>query len=155
MAYNAGARGQYGIAAEYFQQNAEARKATNSDFNMSAWSALFVDSEREHVLDHAEKGARGQFAADSAGLHTLATVQAERGMTALAMKSLKLCILMRDDQSPRPSDNYVAGRVAEHLGMNELAQNYYQRVLDDSADIGDPFATSRLAQVRLDLLKTP
>ncbi len=155
MAYNAGARGQYGIAAEYFQQNAETRKATISDFNMSAWSALFVDPERGHILDHAEKGAREQFAADSAGLHTLATVQAERGMTALAMQSLKQCILIREDQKPRPDDFYVAGRVAELLGLSELAQSYYQKVLDHSRDNSNPFATRRLALIRLDQMKMP
>ncbi len=150
--YNAAARGQLGIAADYFRKNAESREALPADFNMSAWTILFVEPLEAYALEHATRAAQSESPSRSSYLHTLATVQAEQGRITESIATLRQSVSLRSNQLPDHDDYYVVGRVAEHLGLIELAKKSYQKVIDGESDTVNPLKTRRLAQARLDLI---
>lgn len=128
----------------------ELGKASASDLNALAWSALFVPGEEALALDEAEEAAQRSEYAERAVLHTLATAYAWNGRPLDAMRVLQQCFALRNgsDELEVWSDDWlVAGRVAEDYGLYDTAADYYRRIEKPERD----FATSsyQLALKRL------
>lgn len=82
-------------------------------------------------------------------LHTIATLQAELGMTSEALVSLHASIARRRTAEPKTFDWYVIGRIGEQLGRPDAARQAYTRALvaGPDADSSARLAEGRLAQL--------
>jgi tetratricopeptide (TPR) repeat protein len=131
-----------------FRHVLDGRSPTSVDYNQLAWLGLLAGSNLERALADATKSTRKL--PTSAGYHTLAAIQAERGHFAEASTSLAWCGWMRGRSEPVNDDFYVLGRIAERLGFADEAVSFYKRVPKSKSAIG----TARLCERRLQALKT-
>lgn len=119
---------------------------SSTDASTIAWRSLFIGKAAEakqHALDAAVEAQRlDRFVPQH--LHTLACVQAELGDLSLAARTLRETIVSRR-YLRRSIDDWVLGRISEHLGLTESAKKYYQRV----AKTDRRASTYELAQLRL------
>ena len=108
--------------------------------------------DQQAVLD-AERAVEMSDASDTAALHTLATVCAESGKTAEAMRSLHRYILLSDDTPEDLDDDYVLGRLAEQMSMPDVADFYYDRI-QNAARSPEPGSSAFLVLQRRSKMKT-
>ena len=142
--------GQLESASELWNKVVATSEALAMDFNNRAWLSLFVDTVDDRAMrwaNAAVKRAQGSGVpgGDSAALHTLATLYAERGMPAEAYQVIVQS--MDETKEPQPADWYVFGRMAETYGFKEAARSAYQRAMDDEED--HAISTAVLARKRL------
>lgn len=127
------------------------KKADVNTLNAFLWNRLFLGDLDKETLDFARTLAEDQ-EAHAAGLHTVAAVYAEVGQVGQAMDTLKRAVHIKD--APLDSSNrYVVARVAEQLGLLDVAKGEYQRVIvdgkkeDPKGEVAQP--TWKLAERRL------
>lgn len=120
------------------------RRASPGDLNLAAWYRLFVGSDLPVALEQARK-AVGQ-ANYYPQVNTLAAIEAELGELDRAVRDNWKALDLRGSLVPEGADWYVAGRIAEQLGLRDDAAAAYKRVT--ASGIGQ-FTTYELAQKRL------
>jgi hypothetical protein len=118
-----------------------------TDWNDLAWVSLFVPQEGPGAQAAAEKAAQMSKSGNSAVLHTLAIAQASNGHLKDAIATAyKISVLSGD---PGEMET-IFGRIAEELGLSDVARGYYSAVQKDS---GSALSNYAYAQMRLSALK--
>ena len=137
---------------ELLEAKEAASASQSTDFNNYAWYLLFTEQpDLDRALEMAQRSAQMDNYKSAAGLHTLATILAEKDRASEALKVLMQSIEMAGVEEPRIHDWYVFGRIAESLGEAAAAVELYRRVIDSDEPEGGPeaFATARLAERRI------
>jgi tetratricopeptide (TPR) repeat protein len=129
------------------------REAESGTFNQAAWTAVLAGSIDQQAVVDAERAVEMSGESDTAALHTLATVCAESGRTAEAMRSLHRYILLSDDSADDHDDDYVLGRLAEQMNMPDVADFYYDRI-QNAATSPEPGSSAFLVLQRRTKMKT-
>ena len=137
-------------AVKRYRQIADRADATKYDFNRAAWACLFMKELDERSLVDAIKATDDK--SDAAGLFALAAILAEIGKTDEAMLQIKESKNLSGRITTNMEYFYVAGRVAEQLGMMEVAQTYY-RLAMTSKNAVRPDSAAQLAIARLQLMR--
>ncbi len=122
------------------------RDPKSQDYNEVAWKSLFVEPLPEDALEHARKARELAMGNETAILHTLATVLAERGEIREAHQTLVQSVEARPLDEMLNDDWYVVGRIAEQAGLHDVAREAYSRIEPQPLQ---PHATYELAQRRL------
>ncbi len=123
-------------------------RAAPHDYNNRAWNALFRNGADEHALDDARRAVEMSQRHASGILHTLATIEAALGKNREAYATL-LESIDAGDGKPFPGDYYVLGRIAENLGLTDVALAEYRKVMPRDPTKPTPFDTSALAEARI------
>ena len=101
-------------------------KASATDMNNYAWSALVDGEVDEKSLEIVEKGVlRSQ---DAVILHTQSSLYAEVGRLVEAREVLLQSMATEGLEEPDSKAWYVLGRMAEHYGAAEAARSAYEKV---------------------------
>ncbi len=95
--------------------------------NSYAWASLFHPSPPEDAIDVAEREM--QVAPSSNLAHTFATRLAVKGRLADARDNLRYAVMMRPLNQYQTDDDLVLGKIAEQLGLIDIARQYYRRCL--------------------------
>jgi tetratricopeptide (TPR) repeat protein/transglutaminase-like putative cysteine protease len=123
--------------------------ATSLGLNELAWIAVIYDTLDDATLQLALKARKQATDNESAYLNTLAAVYAGMGKTNEALDTLYKCVDARGGD-PQNADWCVLGRMAEHLGLHDVAVSLYNKVTRPRRQIAnDSYA---LAQRRLEIL---
>ncbi len=128
-------------------------QATYATYNEAAWTALLAGKHDERTYADAAVAARLCSFRDGHAMHTLACVCAEMGKVESALIALKSCIDMHPHKAAEADDEYVLGRVAEQMGMQDLANFYYDRIVS-AGRVPEPDSAASLAVKRRSKLKT-
>jgi hypothetical protein len=128
-------------------------EAESGTFNQAAWTAVLAGSIDQQAVVDAERAVEMSGASDTAALHTLATVGAESGRTAEAMRSLHRYILLSEDTPEDLDDDYVLGRLAEQMSMPDVADFYYDRI-QNAVRSPEPASSAFLVLQRRSKMKT-
>src|SRR6185312_3728619 len=123
-------------------------RATPNDYNERAWAALFRKGADEHALDDARRAAEMSHRRSGGILHTLAAIEAGLGRNRDAYATLVESIEAGDGK-PFPGDYYVLGRIAENLGLRDVALAEYRKVVRKDPARPSPFDTTELAETRI------
>ena len=140
-------------AALISKRIAASRGAESGDLNNQAWYSLFDGSVGEEALQTAQKASMLAQNADSAALHTLATIQAELGNTTEARGNLLQSMQIRGMAEPDSDCWYVFARIAEQFGEREAALNIYKRVTAPEGGEVTPSDVLNLAHKRIKILE--
>lgn len=131
----------------------EEGKAEPTDLNSLAWHSLFtgkvLDSDFEDALKAAELSQK-----NSAVMHTLACIYAERGKTKEAREVLVQAMDQLNLDEPDADYWYGLGRIAEAYGERDIAIADYNKVEKPKDSWQVPDSTFRLAQMRLKMMST-
>jgi tetratricopeptide (TPR) repeat protein len=119
---------QYDEAERRFARLEQIGRAVPGDLNNRAWNAIFRGAVDDTALEWARVASEKSGAA---ALHTLATLNAERGRTTEAMQLLVKAIDATAADELQPHDWYVVGRVAEACGLADVARAGYARAGKD------------------------
>ena len=134
-----------------YQAACKSAKATALDWNNEAWLTLFLPAELKPAGDAANTANRLTQGRNSAYVHTLAAIQAETGQLKEARQSLVRYLGFFDASTPiNASAQYLMGRIAEGLGMPEIAEKFYSALSKPKVDSGDD--AYDLAQIRLKIM---
>jgi tetratricopeptide (TPR) repeat protein/transglutaminase-like putative cysteine protease len=123
-------------------------RATPADYNERAWAALFRKGADEHALDDARRAAEMSNRRAGGVLHTLAALEAGLGRNREAYATL-IESIDAGDGKPIPSDYYVLGRIAENLGLVDVAVAEYRKVVRKNPARPSPFDAAELAEARI------
>lgn len=125
----------------------ETGRLDDSGHNEIAWLDLCLGTVDADSLESARRAAkRGNMAA----VHTRAMVEVERGLLDDGAESARR--LVGDDDHVSPSVWLVTGRMAEALGLNELAIRYYGEVTGEG-EIAGPTSSEAVAKARMARLR--
>jgi hypothetical protein len=117
------------------------------DWNDFAWMSLFVPQNGPEAEAAAEKAVQMMKSGNSAVFHTLAIAQASNGHIKDAIATgYKICVLSGDAGQMET----IFGRIAEELGLSDVARGYYSEVQKDN---GSELSSYSYAQMRLLALK--
>ena len=136
-----------------------ARKACNSheageaEYSHAARVALLAGVIDDRAIADSEKAVEMAQGKKSAALLTLASIWAEKGKVNDAMMMLQRGIQASGGGQGISEDDFVCGRVAEQMGMADVAQFYYDGVLS-SDESHNPTSTSALVAKRRGKMKT-
>ncbi|WP_420238234.1 DUF3857 domain-containing protein [Telmatobacter bradus] len=134
------------------QKIIDAGKATASDYNLYAWSALF-DNHFDADVNKAAQQASMLTQNDSFSvLHTMACVYAAQGKTAEAGELLQKAMAADHLLEPNSSIWFGYGLIYEQYGVKDAAIEAYRKVERPEGRIG-PDDTYVLAQARLKSLE--
>lgn len=109
------------------------------------FAALSTPGNKE-LLEEAER-LTGQLAPGPELLAARAALAAEKGLLENARQLIREAADARPLKAPRSEDLYVTGRLAEALGLADVARDAYQRLPPPSQ--ASPFSFSLLARQRL------
>ncbi|GEM_PF-2375067 len=144
------AQGHPDEAIKLYRRIADRADATSHDFNCAAWASLFLKELDERAFMDAIKATDGE--TDPAGLYTLAAMLAEIGKTEEAMHQIQESKNLSGLAKTNMEYFYVPGRVAEQLGMMDVAETYYRLAMtSDNAD--KPDSSAQLAVRRLQVIR--
>lgn len=149
VGHTAMVQGDWNESLRIFRLLADRDRWESIYFNRAAWAGLYVEKLDERVVVDAEHAAH--LDPGAAVLHTLATVYAELGRTEEAMHVIRRSAEQHLDGTEHPEDFYVLGRVAEHMGMADVAALYYKLVIDGNKDERAE-STVHLARRRLQMI---
>lgn len=153
LADSASIRGDYVKAHALGQRILAEGKAEAQDLNNIAWLSLFVGKVESADIEDALKAT--QLSQNNASyLHTLGCIYAEVGKTKEAREVLVQA--MDSLNLDEPDDNYwyAFGRIAEQYGERDAAIADYARVTKPKRPIEIPDSSYRLAQIRLQTLRS-
>jgi Tfp pilus assembly protein PilF len=119
-------RRQYGDAGAAIREVTRTAKVTATDWNDLAWYALFTDSVDADVLEAANTATRLTQNRNASLIQTLGCVQALRGDTAAAHKSLYQYLDLAGDTDD--AARLLHGLIMEQVGVTESAREDYQRL---------------------------
>ena len=142
-------RGDFPTAEKLLRPLADRQKGPPHLLRGLAWGAVACGSTGPAALDDAQAAVARTAYADAACLTTLAAVYAEQGKTAEAVENLRRAVEFNADQ-PQDADHYVLGRVAEQLGLDDVAVELYRKVPCPKRPAAD--GAYALAQQRLKIL---
>lgn len=111
--------------------------------NELAWLDLCVGKVDEKTLESAKRGAKEN---NLAAVHTRAMIEIERGMLDDGADSARK--LVGDSDEVAPHVWLVTGRMAEALGLKELAISYYKQV-SGKGEIAGPTSSFAVAKGRI------
>ena len=153
LVMNATGQEDYGKAQALTQKIVDAGQGEAEDLSNLAWYSLFTGTTGPSQLEHVLKAS--QLSKDNYGLlHTLGCVYAELGKTKEAREVLIQAMDLADLDEPDPNFWYAFGRIAEQYGEREVAMANYQRVTKPEEADQVPGSAYRLAQMRLQALRT-
>jgi tetratricopeptide (TPR) repeat protein len=150
-----GLAGRLEDSAKAYGDALDSGNAPDATYNQIAWTRLFLgelDDETERQARIGSEKTQG-----SAGLHTLAAVQAARGRVETALQSLRATLDARRDPALLSHDVYVLGLIAEAVGEPGEAGRYYTDALaaaEEEEERDTPLATSVLVRARLSELES-
>ncbi|PYQ29473.1 MAG: hypothetical protein DMF56_10930 [Acidobacteria bacterium] len=145
-------RGDYVACDKFYRQVIDELRPNAGDYNNVAWNALFTGVNLDRALEEARQ-AMQMNDADSALLHTLASLYAETGKSLEARDALLDSMDAAGREDPAEHDWYVLGRIAENYGAIDAAMAAYKRVEKPKTDVGS--STYVLAARRMKGLGTP
>jgi tetratricopeptide (TPR) repeat protein len=147
------AQGNFALARTTLQKLFDDGKATSSDYNSYAWSALFDGKIDADVIKNAQQATMLTHNASFSDIHTLACVYAIQGRTAEARDLLLKAMAIQNLSEPNSEVWYGLASIYEQYGVNDAAIEAYQKVEKPEGRI-DPASTWVLAQTRLKVLGT-
>jgi tetratricopeptide (TPR) repeat protein len=122
-----GTLGDWAAAQPWLDRLVDAPTATQSDFNLVAWSRLYFDATPDRAHEVASRGELRDKTIGSAFANTIAAIEAESDRPFSAW-SYELKALADHDDAPDSGDWYVVGRIAESYGLRDDAIAAYKRV---------------------------
>jgi hypothetical protein len=123
----------------------------SSVYNDLAWNLMAVRPGDPRALTYAEKAAQLSEHQNPSVLDTLAVVYAEAGRLGNARLMWHRGMQLAGHPLPEKHDWYAFGRIAEAVGLLDLAAASYARV--SPPEVPFPHSTHELAQRRLERLK--
>ena len=144
LSRTAARKGDYTAAYAYERRIVTGLTPTETDYNQSAWIALFAGKDLDQAIDDARRASTYRSANGATYLHTLAALYAETGKSAEARQALLQAIEWRSSDTPDSGDWYVVGRIAENYGEIDAALAAYKRVEKKPP----PLSTFELAERR-------
>jgi len=147
------AHGDWSAARATLQILFDKGKATATDYNRYAWSALFDNSVSDDAVKVARQGATLTNNSSFSELHTLACLYAAQGKTAEARDLLLKTMLAFNMAVPNEEVWFGYASLYEQYGIDDAAIEAYEKVEKPEGRIGAT-STYQLAQARLKALKT-
>ena len=138
----------FGEARRLYQEVIDSGKAYPGHYNNNAWLGLYLGATAKDV-EFAEKAV--ELDGGPGRLHTLACLYAEVGRLDDARRTLERLLGYREDQRPDPIDWFIIGRMAQELGLTQMARESYAKVT--KPERANPTSTYVLAQNRLKALR--
>jgi len=111
--------------------------------NELAWLDLCLGKVDDKTLESAKRGAKEN---DLAAVHTRAMIEIERGLLDDGAESARRLVGTGDEVAPHVW--LVTGRMAEALGLKDLAMSYYKQVSGEG-EIAGPTSSFAVAKARL------
>jgi Tfp pilus assembly protein PilF len=128
-------------------------KATSSDFNEFAWSALLPPAKVDGAaVEAAEKANSLTQSANFSIMHTLACLYADEGKTKEARELLLKAMDVAGQSEPDSAIWLALAMIAEQYGETDAAQTMYARV--EKPGVDSPGSNYGIARQRLEVLKT-
>jgi tetratricopeptide (TPR) repeat protein len=124
--------------------------AFGADFNNLAWFELYEGSDLDVSLADAQKAVQ-MMPKESTTLHTLASIEAERGSLVDAFEHLRESMTTAHDDHVTDAARYVEARILEQLGLTAEALAMY-RVIKPSTTVTTFPTVPELAAKRIKLL---
>lgn len=131
-------RGQYADGMKQAQAMIADGRADATVYNQRAWFGL-IGPVGEAELDAARKASEMTGGKSDGIVNTLAAVEAALGHVREAEEYLRQELQLRPDHTPVPSDWWIHGRMAEALGLPEVARADYARAAEGTEKTKDPF----------------
>jgi tetratricopeptide (TPR) repeat protein len=108
-----------------------------SAYNQRAWYGLFLPTlDVRAVIAAAETAVRLDQYRSYSSLDTLAVAYAEAGRLADARDTWLRQLKAAERFRPQGIDWYVYGRIAEQIGLLDIARDAYRRVTEPRDDLG-------------------
>ncbi len=111
--------------------------------NELAWLELCLGKIDDKTLESAKRGAKEN---NLAAVHTRAMIEIERGLLDAGAESARKLVGEGDEVAPHVW--LVTGRMAEALGLNDLAVSYYKQVSGEG-EIAGPTSSFAVARARI------
>jgi transglutaminase-like putative cysteine protease/tetratricopeptide (TPR) repeat protein len=147
------ARGEFRTISGIMQPLIDSGRASASDYNQYAWTALLTQPVDERAVDAARMAYDETQGKSFAIAHTLACVYAATGKPREARDLLLKGMEMVGIDRPDNSAWYGFGLVAEAYGDIESARDYYAKVEKPKKGMIVPSSVYALTQARLTALK--
>jgi tetratricopeptide (TPR) repeat protein len=141
-------RGKLKEAREVLDRRIDLGDPTATAYNNRAWLALFVSPFAKNAVDDALQANKMSSYSDPYQVHTLAALYAETGNLGEARKLWLKGMELRDVEEPEDVDWYIYGRMAEQVGLRQLAREAYKNVKPDDLDEG-AISVFQAAQLRV------
>lgn len=148
LAINAEFRGEYAKAKEYEEKIDAMGRADGSTLNAIAWLSLYTGHVGDSDIQTAIRGTQLNPRSWPI-LHTLACLYAEVGRVKESRDIFRQAMDIAEMDQPNGEFWYGFGRIAEQVGMNDIAASYYQKVEKPRHEVQLPLSTYLLAQKRL------
>lgn len=131
----------------------DSHEAGEVEYSHAARIALLAGNIDDRAIADSEKAVEMAQGKKSLALLTLASIWAEKGKVNDAMLLLQRGLQASGGGQGISEDDFVCGRVAEQMGMPDVAQFYYDRVMS-SERLQNPTSTSALVAKRRGKMKT-
>ncbi len=149
LVLRAEARGKFGDIPVIMQPLIDSGRATASDYNQYAWTALLTQPVSEQAVEAARMAYDESQGRSVAINHTLACVYAASGKPREARDLLLKGMEQVGIDKPDDSAWYGFGLVAEAYGDAESARDYYAHVQKPRKGVIQPSSVYALSQARL------
>jgi len=149
LVHSAETRGRFGEIPVIMQPLIDSGRATASDYNQYAWSALLLQPVTEQAVEAARMAYDESQGRNTAINHTLACVYAASGKPREARDLLLKGMEQVGIDKPDDSAWYGFGLVAEAYGDAESARDYYAHVQKPNKGVIQPSSVYALSQARL------
>jgi tetratricopeptide (TPR) repeat protein len=153
LVHRAEALGQFGAIAPIMQPLIDSGRATASDYNQYAWTALLTQPVPDQAVEAARMAYDETQGRSFAIAHTLACVYAASGKPREARDLLLKGMEQVGIDKPDDSAWYGFGLVAEAYGDAESARDYYAHVQKPVKGVILASSVYALSQARLAALK--
>lgn len=150
LASTAMEQGDYAHCDQYYRQIVDELRPRADDYNNIAWNALLAGQNLDRALDEARRAMQLP-GADSALLHTVASLYAETGKSLEAREALLESMDTAGREEPAAHDWYVLGRIAENYGAKDAALAAYKKVEKPKTSMAT--STYLLAERRIKAMK--
>ena len=144
-------KGDFASSRAAEQEVIDLGKATASDYNRYAWTALFDGKLDDQVVKNAQQANMLTKNSNFAEMHTLACIYAASGKTKEARELLLKAMTTANMSEPDPEVWFGFGLIDEQYGLPESAIEAYRKV-EKPTGIVDPGSTWVLAQSHLKAL---
>ncbi len=149
LVHRAEARGEFGEMPAIIQPLIDSGRASASDYNQYAWTALLAMPVPEQAVEAARMAYDETQGRNYSVAHTLACVYAATGRPREARDLLLKGLEQTSARTPDDAIWYGFGLVAEAYGDAESARDYYRHVQKPKKGIVQASSVYALAQARL------
>ena len=136
-------------AIALYRELCASNKAGAADWNNLGWLTLFVPGQPPETKA-VETALRMTQERTLAYLHTMGSIEAELGHVKEARDLLLRYV--NSSETVNDSASYLVGRIAEELGLLDLATDIYSKIPKPKVPTGD--AAYDIAQLRLKIVRT-